>query len=424
MKGTKQLGARPLSPEQIKQSVLREVQSVEVDDVHTHLFPAQFGKLMLSGIDELLVYHYLIAEGFRYWEMPYDTFWRLTKEQQADLVWETLFVQRAPISEAARGVVTVLHRLGLDPAPGNLNKIRRWFAQQKPEAMVERVLKLARVKTVYMANSPFDLEEVAVWRSGWHCDERFPAALRIDPLVLDWPNTAALLQAQGYRVSKTLTPGTISGIRKFLADWTKLMSPRYLMISLPPTFHYTKSSMAKQIIDRCILPHCLENDLPFAMMPGVIRQINPTLRLAGDGVGRVDLTGYATLMAEHPKIKFLLTVLSRENQHELCVLARKLRNLHVFGCWWFTNIPSMIEEMTQMRIELLGLSVTLQHSDARVLEQLVYKWEHSRQIIGEVMSKKFIDLSHSGWPVNADEIKQSVACVFGNEFNRFINSKA
>ena len=36
-----------------------------------------------------------------------------------------------------------------------------------------------------------------------------------------------------------------------------------------------------------------------------------------------------------------------------------------------------------MRIELLGTSFIPQHSDARVLDQLIYKWDHSRQIIGE-----------------------------------------
>ncbi len=71
-----------------------------------------------------------------------------------------------------------------------------------------------------------------------------------------------------------------------------------------------------------------------------------------------------------PDTKFIATVLARENQHELCVLARKFRNLHIFGCWWFLNNPSLIDEMTRMRLELLGLSFTPQHSDARVLDQL------------------------------------------------------
>jgi hypothetical protein len=51
-------------------------------------------------------------------------------------------------------------------------------------------------------------------------------------------------------------------------------------------------------------------------------------------------------------------VLARENQHELAVLARKFRNLHIFGCWWFLNNPSLVDEVTRMRVELLGLSFT------------------------------------------------------------------
>jgi hypothetical protein len=38
---------------------------VEVIDLHTHLFPPSHGPLMLWGIDELLTYHYLVAEFFQ-----------------------------------------------------------------------------------------------------------------------------------------------------------------------------------------------------------------------------------------------------------------------------------------------------------------------------------------------------------------------
>ena len=62
-------------------------------------------------------------------------------------------------------------------------------------------------------------------------------------------------------------------------------------------------------------------------------------------------------------------MLSVDNQHELCVLARKFGNLHVYGCWWFCNNPSIIEQTTRMRLEMLGTAFTCQHSDARVLEQ-------------------------------------------------------
>ena len=61
--------------------------------------------------------------------------------------------------------------------------------------------------------------------------------------------------------------------------------------------------------------------------------------------------------------------------------ARKFRNLMAFGCWWFLNNPSLVDEITRMRLELIGLSMIPQHSDARVLDQVVYKWAHSRSVI-------------------------------------------
>ncbi len=154
-------------------------------------------------------------------------------------------------------------------------------------------------------------------------------------------------------------------------------------------------------------------------MMGVKRQVNPSLRLAGDGVGRSDLGALERLCAGFPGNKFLVTVLSRENQHELCVLARKFRNLHVFGCWWFTNVPSVIEEMTRMRVELIGLSVTPQHSDARVMDQIIYKWRHSRRILARVLADKYADLADSGWAVTDAEIQRDASDLLGGAFQRF-----
>ena len=135
--------------------------------------------------------------------------------------------------------------------------------------------------------------------------------------------------------------------------------------------------------------------------------------MAGDGVGLSNLTALQNLCAGFPENKFLVTVLARENQHELCVLARKFRNLHIFGCWWFTNVPYLVEEITRLRIELLGLSFTPQHSDARVLDQIVYKWQHSRRIIAQVLVDKYSALAETGWQVTRAEIERDVKDLFG-----------
>ena len=48
--------------------------SAPITDIHTHLYDPAFKELLLWGIDDLLVYHYLVAEAFRYFDMPYDSF--------------------------------------------------------------------------------------------------------------------------------------------------------------------------------------------------------------------------------------------------------------------------------------------------------------------------------------------------------------
>jgi len=159
------------------------------------------------------------------------------------------------------------------------------------------------------------------------------------------------------------------------------------------------------------------------MMIGVTRRTNPELSMAGDSLSLGCKDSVARLCACHLQNKFLVTMLARENQHELCVTARKFRNLMVFGCWWFLNVPSLIEEITRMRLELLGLRMIPQHSDARVLEQLIYKWTHSRQVIGRVLAGKYEELAASGWQASEEEIQRDVADLFGGNFWRFLGRK-
>src|SRR5690606_5112034 len=102
------------------------------------------------------------------------------------------------------------------------------------------------------------------------------------------------------------------------------------------------------------------------------------------------------------------------------VTARKHRNLFLFGCWWFLNNPSLIEEMTRMRMELLGESFVPQHSDCRILEQLLYKWDHSRGIIAKVMKDKYADLAQAGWPVTQEEIQRTAERYLSRNFEDFL----
>ena len=107
-----------MSSSEILGWVKGEVANADIIDLHTHLLPSTHGMLHLRGIDELLTYHYLIAEYFLTAPVSVtpEVLYGKTKQRQAEMVWEALFVSRSPMSEATRGVCTVLQRLGLGGA--------------------------------------------------------------------------------------------------------------------------------------------------------------------------------------------------------------------------------------------------------------------------------------------------------------------
>ena len=404
-------------------NVEKIVDEVKVTDIHTHLFTPDFGSLLLWGVDELITYHYLIAETMRFSDISYKKFWSMSKQEQADYIWDTLFIKNSPYSEACRGILTVLSKLGMDVSRRDLNYYRAYFKGMKIEDYIDKALEVSGVSTLIMTNDPFEESERMVWLGSYKGDGRFKAALRIDSLLNAWPDNYKKLKEWGYDVSLDLTEKTLKEIRRFLSEWIDRMDALYMAASLPPTFVVPEDSYRSRIIEECIIPVSLEKDKPFAMMIGVKKLVNPDLKLAGDSVGKGDVNTIEYLCAKYPRNKFLVTMLSRENQHELCIAARKFRNLLIFGCWWFLNNPSLIDEMTRMRFELLGSSIIPQHSDSRVLDQLIYKWTHSRIIIKNVLIDKYCDLFATGWRIEDNEIRRDIEKLFGGTFWDFCKMK-
>src|SRR5438876_1064748 len=88
----------------IEKAVAKTLKDQPIVDMHTHLYPPTFGTpvpnksgkidpngLLLWGLDELLTYHYLVAEVYRVMPahaksggLPYEDFWKMSKTAQAD----------------------------------------------------------------------------------------------------------------------------------------------------------------------------------------------------------------------------------------------------------------------------------------------------------------------------------------------------
>jgi hypothetical protein len=311
-----------------------------------------------------------------------------------------------------------------------------------------------------MTNIPFDPNEGLYWKPHRASfSSRFRSALRVDPLLAgDKVAIEFALKSSGYDV-------TLEGARQYLRDWCDTMKPEYMMASTPHDFIFPEGTLsgidsrrsinpdalvepfsfvpaisaqpsclppedeAPSVIDehsdflrQVLMQVCEERDLPIALKIGAHRGLNPALKAAGDGiVAFADAGMLARLCSRFPKVRFLATFLSRNNQHEACVLASKFRNLHLYGCWWYCNNPSIIHEITQMRMELLGTAFTAQHSDARVMDQMLYKWPHSRAVIAKVLSKEVAKLMASGCTVlTREQLRLDVKRLFRSSYEEFM----
>jgi hypothetical protein len=376
----------PVDVDSVQCTVFSEVSSVEVIDLHTHLLPPSHGPLCLWGIDELLTYHYLVAEYFitAPASMTPEAFYAMTKQEQADIIWTALFVDRTPLSEATRGVVTTLNSLGLRTEVQNrdLDGIRRFYREYRRRGELgasdfcEKIFDLAGVRYAVMTNIPFSSVEAQYWRgpNKQSYSRRFRSALRVDPLLAgDVRTIEAALRSSGYDT-------TLEGARQYLRDWVDTMKPEYVMASTPHDFSFHDGGSLTNVVktgsvnvdamaepfafvaavgrsygtgcdgttgedDRpslinedsdflgqVLMTVCEERDLPVALKIGAHRGVNPRLRDAGDGVvAFADAGVLSRLCARFEKVRFLATFLSRSNQHEAAVLASKFRNLHLYA---------------------------------------------------------------------------------------------
>jgi hypothetical protein len=416
-----QVGDDLLTADQIQSTVEEVLATTSFIDVHTHLFPPSFGGLGLWGIDELLTYHYLEAELFRSSSISPERYWGLSKRERANAIWHALFVENSPVSEATRGVIAVLDAFDLPTDSPDLEEARSFFRAQRIESHVLKVLQMAGLSSVVMTNDPLHPEEQRIWVNGSHSRSEFLAVLRLDRILWGWGGHWQRLAEQGYSVNPQASGRSVAEVRRFLADWHERMRPVYMAVSLTDDFQFPEDSVQGKLLSEAVLPSCREFGVPLSLMIGVRRQVNPRIRLAGDAVGKADLRAVENICRDYPENRFLVSVLSRENQHELCVYARKFSHLMPFGCWWFLNNPSIVEEITRERIEMLGTSFIPQHSDARVLEQVLYKWRNTRATVSSILANSYKLLARDGRGVTRQIIQRDVNRLFRGNFEKFTN---
>jgi hypothetical protein len=76
--------------------------------------------------------------------------------------------------------------------------------------------------------------------------------------------------------------------------------------------------------------------------------------------------------------------------------------------------------MTRERIEMLGTTFIPQHSDARILEQVIYKWRNTRRTMAPILANMFQLMADDGRPVYASDVQREITRLFRGNFERWI----
>lgn len=381
--------SRYITYDQIDFYLERFVFSTKVIDVHTHLFPSKFKNFFKAGIIELLNYHYLTAELLSSTKINPKKFYALSDINKAKIVWNEIFLKKTPMSTSALGILNIIKKYDINFNHLTFNQLCNEF---KTNSLSEaEIFNLAGVKKVVMTNNPFDSTEIDILNK--NKDKKYLPSIRLDDLFNEKKNTQILhlFNKSGF------------GLRSYLEKLIFNYKPVYFSLS---TNNFEEIKF-KNYFDQ--LMNVLKiNNIPLMILAGVKRNVNPEFMLAGDGLGDLNLENLEEILKKYSNNKFLLTCLNYSDHFKTIVLARKFQNLNLFGFWWFSNQESIIKNILNLRIEMLNNNFIPQHSDARVLDQLIYKWTDFRRYYTEVYSVKYKKLLELGCKLKVDDLERNV----------------
>jgi len=392
----------------LSNKLLNIINTTPIFDLHTHLFPPNHDNFFLSGFNNLLSYHYLIAELLTATDIDASTFYSYNDEKKASIIWNELFEKRTPVSEACAGVLTILKELNIEIKNKNFTSICNEY--DKKIHSDKNILDLSNVSSLVMTNNPFDLDEWSLFGNNDWDKKRYLASLRLDDLILDYEGSLKIAKDQ---TSNDDADSIVSYLEKCYSQ----SGPVYAAVSLNLA---TFNKLLDDSLWTNILDWLQSKKLPLSLMLGVKRAVNKDFGLAGDGIGKINLKELSNLCNSFPKNKFLVTCLSLNDQHELTVLARKHPNLRIFGFWWFMNQPTLIKQILKMRIDMLGFSFIPQHSDARVSDQLIYKWSHFKKIIHPILLEYYQDLLNKNFPISEAILQRDINNLFSGNAKNFL----
>jgi glucuronate isomerase len=139
--------------------------------------------------------------------------------------------------------------------------------------------------------------------------------------------------------------------------------------------------------------HCRQFDLPFDLMIGVNRKVYEKGVYQGQDLfdQRTSLIQYAELFNTFPEVTFCISVLSSGQNQELASYSWIFPNVVTNGHWWYSNIPTYIEQDARARLQAVPKTKQIAYySDMYKLEFGLPKFNMYRRILAKILAEDFV----------------------------------
>ncbi|MFG0333576.1 MAG: glucuronate isomerase [Maioricimonas sp. JB049] len=415
--------------DQLRERIFQELEAISLVDPHTHINPHAAASTTLADI---MGYHY-------YTELAHSA--GMPREH----IEEPGISPKEKVGRLVEGLVHLDNTIqlswlldicreffGFEDESINVDNWEALYdsSEQKmaEEDWEEQVLRHSRLDKVFLTNDFDDPLE------GFDTD-RYVPCLRTDDLVFHLGKASTrqrLEKATGIDVGDAASIVLACGK---LFDHFARKGARACAISIPPDFSPApvttgtvdpliqrltggeelaadEAATVSRFVFWTLAEFCSEYKLPFDLMIGVNRAVYPDGVYQGQDLfdKRVSLIQYQQLLNSFPNVTFPISVLGQTSNHELVSYAWIFPNVVTNGHWWYSNIPTYIEQDTRSRLEAVPRNKQIgYYSDMYKLEFALPKFRMYRRVLAGVLASDFVQ--GRGW-------SESRAIQFGQQLLR------
>ena len=383
-----------LDKDALRTGVRDAMRSTGALDLWTNLPADPMADDACNGIDALLAMQKNLQGEARALGVPLPE----EREARAGMLFQALYVDRPPLSDAAMRALLSLERMGMQPATRDVAAAGRRAQDQSPAERMEWVLELAKLRGIACTVDPFaDGADALLGKlQGGELSPRLLPVLTVQTLQRALGREAPVCGLVG-EIGHDRNGAHLSQIAELLSRWAAATQARMVRSAWP------SADLEQDVLMRyALLPFCEESGLPLALE---LSSREAELEKQLDWVWGV-LRGSA-------KLRFVLA--ARTVRAAEALLTRRISPMgeRVFP------VLATGRCIAQEAIGAVGTQALPFASAAVVLEQTIGDWVEARREISQALYDRYLPLVKMKWGVQSEEIEADAASLLGGNWERF-----